>query len=374
LSASGRAARSSSRFPLAPTRAFNARVEERDHTAVVASLRPFFEPSAVAVIGASRRRGSIGGELFRNILQADFAGAAYPVNRNGDSVAGCARLPRTRTRSRDAVDLAVICLPASGHRSPPRRASPRGARSLRHLAGSPRPVPRDARARSGCSRSYAPTARAWSAPTAWGSPFPRVGSTRRLLPERFHLEGSASPHRAVRSGSPAREGRRAQPRLLCLRIDRNKADVSSNRSARVVGGGRAPTSSSCTSSRSAIRALLSHRSTCRKAQADPRAQGRLDLRGLARRELPHGRARKLEAAVDALFRQTGVLRARTLEELIDGRRASLEPATPAGKTRRRDHQRRWPRNPLRRRMRIRRAFAARAQRENSLAARGPGAG
>ena len=34
------------RFPIAPTGAFAARVEERDHVAVVASLRPFFEPTA----------------------------------------------------------------------------------------------------------------------------------------------------------------------------------------------------------------------------------------------------------------------------------------------------------------------------------------
>ena len=53
-----------------------------------ASLRPFFEPSSVAVIGASRRRGSIGGELFRNILAGDFQGAAHPVNRDGEAVAG----------------------------------------------------------------------------------------------------------------------------------------------------------------------------------------------------------------------------------------------------------------------------------------------
>ncbi|HJW67140.1 MAG TPA: GNAT family N-acetyltransferase, partial [Gaiellaceae bacterium] len=51
-------------FPIAATEAFQERVEERDHVAVAASLRPFFEPSSVAVIGASRRRGSIGGELF----------------------------------------------------------------------------------------------------------------------------------------------------------------------------------------------------------------------------------------------------------------------------------------------------------------------
>ena len=40
------------------------------------------------MIGASKRRGSIGGELFRNILAGDFAGAAYPVNRDGEPVAG----------------------------------------------------------------------------------------------------------------------------------------------------------------------------------------------------------------------------------------------------------------------------------------------
>src|SRR4051794_38416250 len=49
------------RFPIAATDTFRARVEARDHVAVAASLRPFFAPSTVAVIGASRRRGSIGG-------------------------------------------------------------------------------------------------------------------------------------------------------------------------------------------------------------------------------------------------------------------------------------------------------------------------
>ena len=49
------------RFPIAPTEKYRARVDERDHLAVTASLKPFFEPSSVAVIGASPRRGSIGG-------------------------------------------------------------------------------------------------------------------------------------------------------------------------------------------------------------------------------------------------------------------------------------------------------------------------
>jgi acetyl coenzyme A synthetase (ADP forming)-like protein len=98
------------RFPIAPTEQFRARVEKRDHVAVATSLQPFFAPAAVAVIGASKRRGSIGGELFRNIIGADFAGAAYPVNRAGETVAGV-RAYRTVEEIPDPVDLAVICVP-----------------------------------------------------------------------------------------------------------------------------------------------------------------------------------------------------------------------------------------------------------------------
>jgi acetyl coenzyme A synthetase (ADP forming)-like protein len=100
------------RFEIEPTAAFRERVEARDHVAVSASLRPFFAPASVAVIGASRRRGSIGGELFRNILAADFAGAAYPVNRGAEPVAGV-RAYRSVEEIPDPVDLAVICVPGA---------------------------------------------------------------------------------------------------------------------------------------------------------------------------------------------------------------------------------------------------------------------
>jgi acetyl coenzyme A synthetase (ADP forming)-like protein len=99
------------RFPIAATETFRARVDERDHLAVRASLRPFFAPCSLAVVGASRRRGSIGGELFRNVLTGDFDGAAYPVNRDGEPVGGV-RGYRSIEEIPELVDLAVICLPA----------------------------------------------------------------------------------------------------------------------------------------------------------------------------------------------------------------------------------------------------------------------
>ena len=64
------------RFPIGATETYRTRVDERDHLAVTASLRPFFSPGSLAVVGASRRRGPIGGELLRNVLAADFQGAA----------------------------------------------------------------------------------------------------------------------------------------------------------------------------------------------------------------------------------------------------------------------------------------------------------
>src|SRR5690349_3583480 len=105
------------------------RRDRRDHVAVAASLRPFFTPSSVAVVGASPRRGTIGGELFRNVLAGDFAGAVYPVNRNGEPVGGVAgyasfaALPVT-------VDLAVVCVPGAAVIDAAREALESGVKAL----------------------------------------------------------------------------------------------------------------------------------------------------------------------------------------------------------------------------------------------------
>ena len=100
------------RFRIAPTEIYRERVDLRDHVAVAASLRPFFVPRTVAVFGASPRRGTIGGELFRNILAGEFAGAAYPINRTGTPVAGV-RAYTTAAEIPDEIDLAMICVPAA---------------------------------------------------------------------------------------------------------------------------------------------------------------------------------------------------------------------------------------------------------------------
>ncbi len=99
-------------FPIAATEEYLTHVDQRDHLAVVASLRPFFAPASVAVVGASSRSESIGGRLFRNVLDAEFTGATYPINRTGESVAGV-RAYRSLEEVPEVVDLAVICLPGA---------------------------------------------------------------------------------------------------------------------------------------------------------------------------------------------------------------------------------------------------------------------
>ena len=117
------------RFPIEPTEGYRARVDERDHVGVTASLRPFFMPRTVAVVGASPRRGSIGGELFRNVLAGGFTGAAYPVNRDGKPV-GAVRGYRVLDEIDDELDLVVICVPGERVLESAEQALRRGTRAL----------------------------------------------------------------------------------------------------------------------------------------------------------------------------------------------------------------------------------------------------
>lgn len=69
-----------------PTEVVRERIEERDHVGIVASLRAILAPSSVAVVGASNEPGSVGGELFVNLIAGGFRGLAVPVNAREGAV------------------------------------------------------------------------------------------------------------------------------------------------------------------------------------------------------------------------------------------------------------------------------------------------
>jgi len=76
------------------------------------SLTPLLRPRSVAVIGASRRRGSIGAEVFHNLLAAGFPGPVYPVNPTSAVVQSVRAWPSIEAVP-DEVDLAVLVVPAA---------------------------------------------------------------------------------------------------------------------------------------------------------------------------------------------------------------------------------------------------------------------
>src|SRR5580704_6683093 len=87
-------------------------VAGRASRAEVASLRHVLLPGSVAVIGAGRRRGSVGREILHNIVSGGFAGPVYPVNPRGHSMEGLACLASPADLPL-GIDLAVIAVPPS---------------------------------------------------------------------------------------------------------------------------------------------------------------------------------------------------------------------------------------------------------------------
>jgi acetyl coenzyme A synthetase (ADP forming)-like protein len=304
---------------IAPTPESQERADERDHVAVAASLKPFFTPRSVAVIGASSRRGTIGGELFRNILGGDFAGAAYPVNSKGAPVGGVAGYAAIGEIPGE-IDLAVICVPGEAVLAAAESALRKGVTALCVI-----------------SAGFAETGPAGAGRQEELLALVRAHGARLIGPNCLGIASSASRLNATFAGRQFPPGRAAfssQSGALGIALLEqaesrglglssfvsigNKADVSSNdlleyweddpdtdlvllylesfgnprkfaRIARRVARSKPILAMRSGTSRAGARAASSH--TAALAGSD--------------------------VAVEALFRQAGVLRASTLEELID---------------------------------------------------------
>jgi acetyl coenzyme A synthetase (ADP forming)-like protein len=78
----------------------------------VESLRCLFEPRTVAVVGAGRRRGSVGAEIFHNLATGGFTGRVVPVNVHAPAIDGVTAYASVRDVP-DEIDLAVIAVPSA---------------------------------------------------------------------------------------------------------------------------------------------------------------------------------------------------------------------------------------------------------------------
>jgi acetate---CoA ligase (ADP-forming) len=108
--------------------------EHRESMAAVNALKLFFEPRAVAVIGASRERGTIGGEIFHNLLSYSFRGSVYPVNPAAEVVQGVPAYHSVEVIPAP-VDLAVIVVPAPNVVDVAKACGRKGVKALVVISG-----------------------------------------------------------------------------------------------------------------------------------------------------------------------------------------------------------------------------------------------
>jgi len=77
----------------------------------VISLRPFFKPESVAVVGASRDPTKPGSVILKNLLNLGFKGRIVPVNPGADEILGLKAYQRVDLIP-GTVDTAIIVTPA----------------------------------------------------------------------------------------------------------------------------------------------------------------------------------------------------------------------------------------------------------------------
>jgi len=76
------------------------------------NLRNFFYPESIAVVGTNRQKGTVPGDVFINLLKAEFNGVIFPVSPRDTFISGV-KTYKYVIDIEDPVDLAVIVFPSS---------------------------------------------------------------------------------------------------------------------------------------------------------------------------------------------------------------------------------------------------------------------
>jgi acetyl coenzyme A synthetase (ADP forming)-like protein len=321
------------RFPIAATERYRARVDERDHKAVMASLLPFFQPGSVAVFGASPRSGSIGGAVVRNVVEDGFAGPVYAVNRSGEPVAGVPGF-RSVADLPEPPDLAVICLPAELVEQAADAVLRRGTRALCVI-----------------SAGFAETGAEGAERERRLLAAVRARGARLIGPNCLGLSSAASRLNATfapHGFPPGRIGFASQSGALGLALLERANERALGFSAFVSTGNKADVSSNDLleyweddAGTDVVLLYLESFGNPRKfARVARRVSGTKPILALksgvsaagARAASSHTAALAgSEAAVNALFHEAGVIRSDSLEELLDAATLLSHEPLPRGK-------------------------------------------
>jgi acetyl coenzyme A synthetase (ADP forming)-like protein len=81
------------------------------HSDILAAMQRIMNPRSVAVIGASSEDGKIGNSVMKNLINGGYEGTIYPIHPKADEILGRKAYPSVLAVA-DEIDVAVFAIPA----------------------------------------------------------------------------------------------------------------------------------------------------------------------------------------------------------------------------------------------------------------------
>ena len=78
---------------------------------ILRAMRRIMQPEAVAVVGASPDDGKIGNSVMKNLINGGYEGRIYPIHPRAEEILGRKCYPRIADVPSD-IDIAIFCIPA----------------------------------------------------------------------------------------------------------------------------------------------------------------------------------------------------------------------------------------------------------------------
>ena len=317
------------RFDLTPTQQSRDMMAAREHRATARSIEAILRPNSLALVGASRVPGSVGDLVFANLLEGSFSGTIYPVNSEAVSIRGVRCYP-TLEALPEPVDLVIIAVNAKDVLHVIEDAVAIKAKGIVIISAGFSDTSRDGAA---VERQLVALARRNGirvvGPNSMGIATPALGLQATLAPVTIQ-QGGAGVHAQSGPLSLAilAEIQRAEIGVSGFVSSGNKADISGNDLLAfweddpmtdivllyMEGFGNPRSFARIARRVSLAKPVLAVKSRRRRDAPASLAFGELDYDG----------------AVEALMRQTGVIRLDTLEQLIQLTRAFLDQPLPNG--------------------------------------------
>ncbi len=321
-------------FPIEPTDTAIGVMAGREHRAEAASIESFFNPRSVAVIGASRRQDTVGQALVRNLVLGDYTGRVYVVNPTAKAVSGLPAYSTVADIPGD-VDVAVVAVPAESVQDVVLDCAAKGVRGLIIISSGFAEIGEEGRQRQrrlvGLSRSYGLRV---IGPNALGiiNTDPRVS-----------LNASLSSQKPARG----RAGFFCQSGALGTAILEKVYNRGLGLSTFVSAGNRADVSGNDLlqywEEDDPTEVVLLYLESIGNPRKFSRIARRVSLRkpiiamrsGRTTQGVPMGhKVRAIDApqqAVDAMFRQAGVIQVDTLDEMFDVAQLVAHQPLPRGR-------------------------------------------